>query len=118
MSFTKKGEMTEVTIFVVETCVIKTERMKEFRLLMQRVSEYKEKNPELFREVKSWRLFRQMFGGTSGAYTSMWEFENLTHLEKCWAKEEKDKSFQKMHQELLQLIEPATFNMEIWSSAM
>lgn len=107
-----------MTIFVVETCVIKPERTKEFRSLMQRVSEYKEKNPELFRDVKSWRLFRQTFGGTSGAYVSMWEFENLADLEKCWAKEEKDKGFQKMHQELLQLIEPATFKMEIWTSAM
>ena len=107
-----------MSIFVVETCMVKPEKREEFRLLMQRVLKYKEGNPELFKEVKSWKLFRQMFGGIAGAYVSMWEFENLADLEKCWAKEEKDKSFQKMHQELLQLIYPATFSMKIWTSAM
>jgi len=107
-----------LTIFVVETVVVKPEKHEEFKLLMQRVLKYKQENPELFKEVKSWKLFRQMFGGTAGAYVSMWEFENLTDLEKCWAKEDKDKEFQKMHQELLQFIEPATFFMEIWASAI
>lgn len=107
-----------MSIFVVETCMVKPEKREEFRLLMQRVRKYKEENPELFKEVRSWKLFRQMFGGIAGACVSMWEFENLTDLEKCWAKEEKDKDFQKMHQELLQLIYPTTFSMEIWASAM
>ncbi len=98
--------------------MVKPEKREESKRLMQRVLRYKEENPELFKEVKSWRLFRQMFGGIAGAYVSMWEFENLIDLEKCWAKEEKDESFQKMHQELLKLIDPATFLMKIWASAM
>ncbi|MDH5783138.1 MAG: hypothetical protein OEZ35_05685 [Candidatus Bathyarchaeota archaeon] len=107
-----------MNIFVVETCMVKPEKREQFKYLMQRVLKYKEKNPELFKEVKSWKLFKQMFGGMAGAYVSMWEFENLADLEKCWAKEEKDEGFMKMHQELLQLIEPATFSMKIWASAM
>ncbi|UCC33733.1 MAG: hypothetical protein JSW53_01650 [Candidatus Bathyarchaeota archaeon] len=98
--------------------MVKPERRAEFKDLMQRVRKYKEENPELFREVKSWRLFRQMFGGAAGAYVSMWEFESFVDLERCWAKEEKDEAFQKMHQELLQLIYPTTFTMKIWASAM
>lgn len=107
-----------MSIFVVEKCMVKPEKREQFKSLMQRVLKYKEENPKLFKEVKSWKLFRQMFGGIAGAYISMWEFENLTDLEKCWAKEEKDEGFQKMHQELLQLIDPATFSMKIWTSAM
>ena len=107
-----------MSIFVVEKCMVKPEKREQFKSLMQRVLKYKEENPKLFKEVKSWKLFRQMFGGIAGAYISMWEFENLTDLEKCWAKEEKDEGFMKMHQELLQLIDPATFSMKIWTSAM
>lgn len=107
-----------MSVFVVETCMIKPEKRETFKSLMQRVHNYKEENPELFKEVKSWKLFRQMFGGIAGAYVSMWEFANLADLEKCWAKEEKDQRFMKMHQELLQLIDPATFSMKIWTSAM
>jgi hypothetical protein len=107
-----------MSIFVVETCMVKPEKQGEFKSLMQRVLKYKEENPELFKEVKSWKLFRQMFGGIAGAYVSMWEFENFADLEKCWAKEEKDEGFVKMHQELLQLIEPVTFSMKMWTSAM
>jgi len=77
--------------------MIKPEKRETFKSLMQRVHNYKEENPELFKEVKSWKLFRQMFGGIAGAYVSMWEF---------------------VHQELLQLIDPATFSMKIWTSAM
>ena len=98
--------------------MVKPEKRVAFKSLMQRVHKYKEENLELFKEVKSWKLFRQMFGGIAGAYVSMWEFENLADLEKCWAKEDKDERFTKMHQELLQLIEPATFSIEIWTSAM
>lgn len=107
-----------MTIFVVEKCVVKPERRGEFRLLMRRVREYKEKNPELFKEVKSWKLFKEMFGGIVGTYVSIWEFENLTDFERCWAREDEDKGFQEMHQELLQLIEPTTFTAKIWSSAV
>ncbi len=107
-----------MSIFVVEKCMVKPERRDQFKHLMQRVLKYKEENPKLFKEVKSWKLFKQMFGGIAGAYVSMWEFESLADLEKCWAKEDKDEGFQKMHQELLQLIEPVTFSINIWSSAM
>ena len=105
-----------MSIFVVETCMVKPERREQFKYLMQRVLKYKEENPKLFKEVKSWKLFRQMFGGIAGAYVSMWEFENLADLEKCWAKE--DEGFMKMHQEFLQLIDPATFSMKIWNSVI
>ena len=107
-----------MSIFVVETCMVKPERREQFKSLMQRVLKYKEENPKLFKEVKSWKLFRQMFGGIAGAYVSMWEFENLADLEKCWAKEEEDEGFMKMHQEFLQLIDPATFSMKIWNSVI
>jgi len=107
-----------MSIFVVETCMVKPEKREQFKHLMQRVLKYKEENPKLFKEVKSWKLFKQMFGGIAGQYVSMWEFDNLADLEKCWANEENDEGFMKMHQELLQLIEPATFSMEMWTSVM
>jgi hypothetical protein len=106
-----------MTIFVVETCMVKPEKYGAFKLLMEKVRKYKEEKLELFKEVKSWKLFKQMFGGIAGAYVSIWEFENLADLEKNWAKEDADEEFTKMHQELMQLIDPATFHMEIWSSA-
>ncbi len=106
-----------MSVFVVETCVVKPGKRAAFKSLMQRVRQYKEETPELFREVKSWKLFRQMFGGIAGAYVSMWEFADLADLEKCWTREDKDQRFMEMHYELLQLIESATFSMQIWTSA-
>jgi len=107
-----------MSVFVVETCMVKPEKQERFRSLMQRVVKYKGENPELFKEVKSWKLFRKMFGGIAGAYVSMWEFENMADLEKCWAKEEKDERFTELHRELLQLIDPTTFSMRLWNSVM
>jgi hypothetical protein len=108
-----------MSIFVVETCMVKPDKIEAFKLLMERVRKYKQEKLELFKEVKSWKLYKQMFGGgIAGAYVSIWEYENLTDLDKNWAKEYEDEEFMKMHQELMQIIDPATFRIEVWSSAM
>ena len=107
-----------MSVFVVETYVVKPEKREEFMSLWQRVLEYKEEKPELFGEVKSLNLFTQMFGGVAGAYIEMWEFDNMADLEKCWAREHKDEGFMKIHQEFILLIDPATFSMKVWKSIM
>jgi len=42
-----------MTIFVVETYVVKPGKQGELMLLLRRMREYKEKNPEASKEMKS-----------------------------------------------------------------
>jgi len=105
-----------MTIFVVETYVVKPGKQGELILLLQRMREYKEKNPEGFKEIKSKRIFSQMFGGISGGYVELNEFESLADAEKYLAREDKDEGFMKLLQEALQLVVPATYSLNVWKA--
>ena len=105
-----------MTVFMVETYVVKPKKQEEYQSLIQRFLEYKKENPKLFKEVKSFRLFHQVFGGLAGAYIEMWEFDNMADLEKCWMKESKDEEFMKIHKEFMLFVESTTFSINVWSA--
>ena len=115
MLVARKGDYI-MSVFVIETYVVKPEKHGEYKSLIQTLIKYKKENPELFKEVKSFRLFHQMFGGLAGAYIEMWEFDSMADLEKCWMKESKDKDFMKIHKEFMLLIEPTTFSINVLSA--
>ena len=105
-----------MTIFVVETYVVKPGKQRELILLLQRMREYKEKNPEGFKEMKSKRIFSQMFGGVAGGYVELNEFDSLADAEKYIARTDKDEGFMKLLQEALQLVVPGTYSLNIWKA--
>jgi len=71
-----------MTIFRVETYVIKPEKQEEYMAIMKKWVAYIKKNKEKCQELKSWRLFSQMIGGNSVGYVEMGEFESLADFEK------------------------------------
>jgi len=105
-----------MTIFVVETYVVKPGKQGELMLLLQRMREYKKKNPEAFKEMKSKRIFSQMFGGVSGGYVELDEFDSVADAEKYIARTDKDEGFMKLLQEALQLVVPATYSLNVWKA--
>jgi len=105
-----------MTIFVVETYVVKPGKQGELMLLLQRMREYKKKNPEGFKEMKSKRIFSQMFGGVSGGYVELNEFDSLADAEKYITRTDKDEGFMKLLQEALQFIVPATYSLNVWKA--
>lgn len=105
-------------VFLVEKYVVPPEKREKFKSLMKRLFEYKRENAKLFKEVRSLKLFTQVFGDIAGTYIEMWEFESMADLEKCWERESRDERFLLIHREFLQLIDPATFSMKMWSSVM
>lgn len=109
-----------MSIFVVMTYAVKPEKQEEFMSLVQRFLKYKKENPEMFKKVKSLKLFAQMFGGISGGYIEVWEFDNLADVEKHRAGILKDEGareeIRKIHQEFTRLIEPATHSTQVWKA--
>ena len=105
-----------MSVFMIWTYVVKSEGQGEFMSLVQKLTEYAKENPKKFEEVKSWKFFTQMFGGVSGGYVDMIEFENMTELEewrsRMWFK---DEGCMKMVQEFMLLIDPATFSISVWN---
>ncbi len=110
-----------MTIFMVETYVIKPEKQAEFTAYKEKWKKffaYKENRPQLFKEVKSYKMFAQMLGGNWGGFVEMWEFENLADLEKCFNKVMRSDYMTKLYPEFARLLVPATYSMNIWNSVM
>jgi len=102
-----------MTVFGVETYVIKPEKQAEFMA-------YKRKWKNFFakwlKEVKSYKMFAQMLGGNWGGYVEMWEFENLAELEKFFNRVMQSDYMTKLYPEFASLIVPATYSINVWNS--
>jgi hypothetical protein len=104
-----------MSVYLVETYVVKAEKQAEFTPLLNRFIRYKENHPQLFKGLKSWKLYKQDYGGISGLYIEMWEYGSLGDLEKINRKIFKDAGMKKIATDFHQLVEPTTFSASIWS---
>jgi hypothetical protein len=78
--------------------------------------EFKKTHTELFKGLKSWRLYKQEYGGISGLYIEMWEYKSMSDMETVSSKIFSDDGMKKISQGFHQLVEPATFSASIWHS--
>jgi len=107
-----------MSVFVVDTHVVKPEKKEQYVPLMQRLHKYMKEKPDTFKEVKSWKVFAQMFGGIAGGYVQLWEFDNMAEVEKSLTKMFKDKGFMEIKQEFDRIIEPITHSWNVWNSVI
>jgi len=105
-----------MTVFLVETLVVKPEKQAEITAHLKNANEFTEKHPELFKEVKSLKIFAQMLGGTMGGYAEMLEFESLAEFEKWINRLMQDKEYMStIHSEGMASILPGTQSLSMWS---
>lgn len=109
-----------MTVFLVETYVIKPEKRAEFTAYIEKEkrSEILQKRPQFFKEVKSYKMFAQVLGGNFDGYVEMWEFENLADCEKMFNRVMQSDYMTTLYPEFASLIVPATHSMSIWNSVM
>jgi len=84
--------------------------------LIQRYLKYKEEKPDKFKEMKSFKIFTQMFGPAT--YVLMWEYENLADFEKVSKRLSKDEEWMKIWQGVMLLIDPAIFSHNFWKAVI
>jgi len=105
-----------MTIVVAETFLVKPEKQAEFTKLWKRYLKYVKDNPKLFKEIKWSKSFTQMFGGTYGAHIILMEFNNLADMEKLNNRTMKDPEIVKLYQEMMLLIDPASYTSNVWTT--
>lgn len=106
-----------MTIFKVESYVIKPERSEEYHAIVKEWTAYMKKNKEKCKELKSWKLFSKMIGDNVSACIEMWELESLADYEKLMNRIMQDKEFQAMSLPFSRdCLVPATYSVEIWNS--
>jgi hypothetical protein len=104
-----------MTIFKVETYVVKPEKQEEYMALVEKWVRYI-KNKEKCKELKSWKLFSQTIVGTSGLYMEMGEFESLADYEKMMNRIMQDKELQTIFASFYDCVVPATDTISIWNA--
>lgn len=97
-----------VTVFMMDTYVLKPEKVSEYATFLKRYDTWMRSQPELFREVKSVRLYSQTLGHVLDSYCEIWEFESLAGLETWVAKYFVNKEATAWHQEWLGMVVPGT----------
>jgi hypothetical protein len=103
-----------VSVFVVETYVVRAEKLQDFDPALQEFLDFKDRNPALFEGLKSWRLLKQEFGGVSDMYVEMWEYENLAEMERVSEQIFADEGMSRIGKGFHQLVEPTSFTAAIW----
>jgi hypothetical protein len=108
-----------MTIFKVETYVIKPEKGEEYHAIIKKWTAYMKKNKEKCKELKSWKLFSRMIGDNIGGFIEMWELESLADYEKLMKKIMQDKEFRAMSSPFSKdCLVPATYSVNIWNSVI
>jgi len=104
-----------MTVFIVETYVVQRDKQEEFMSALKRILKYKRANPQNFKEMKSKKVFSQMFGGSSDGYIELNEFDTLAEAEKYLERTSKDEGFMKLYEEARRLLVPATYSLTVWN---
>jgi hypothetical protein len=107
-----------MTVFLVETYVVKPEKQAELVPLYQKFIKIMEVKKGKFKEVKSFKLYSQWFG-TVGGYIGIWEFTNMADCEKWSNNAEADEELMKPYQEFLNsVLVPGTYSTHVWRNVM
>jgi hypothetical protein len=108
-----------VTILMVDTYVVKPDKLGEYTAFLKKVKKWMKKRKDLFKEVKSHRFFSHLLGGKWGGYVEMYEFENLADFEKFFSRAMRDKEFMtKIYPEAASFTVPGSESVDIWNSVM
>jgi hypothetical protein len=110
----KRGD--KMTIFSVETWIVKPDKLSEFKTVFKKYETWMKKHPELFKDVKSIKVFSHMLGGNWGGYVYMTEYENLADFEKSMNKSMKSDFMTTIYPEFASLIAPGSYSTNIWNS--
>ena len=105
-----------MSIFVVETYVVKSEKRDDFTPALNEFLEFKKTHTELFKGLKSWKLHKQGYGSISGMYIEMWEYEDMSDMVTISSRIFSDDVMKKISKGFHKLVEPATFSTSIWNS--
>ena len=105
-----------MTILTVDKWMVKPEKQAEHRKLMQKFRKFMKDNAAMFKGMKPVGEYTQMFGGVSGMYVWLVEYDSLADLEKLNKRMEKDEEAKKLMQEWMPLIDPASVSTNVWTA--
>ena len=104
-----------MTVFYVETYVVKPDKIFEYMAFTKKFEAYMNNREDLFKEVKSHKVFMHLIGGKVGEFVEMTEFENLTDLEKWVNKLMQSDFVTTIHPEFVSFQVAGAYSTAIWN---
>ena len=101
-------------VLVVETYVVRAEKLDDYDPALSEFLDFKDHHPDLFAGLISWHLWKQEYVVISDLYVEMWEYESLAEMERLSDRIFADEGMKKIGRNFHQLIEPASFSSAIW----
>ena len=101
-------------IFSVLTFALMRDQDDAFLTLMKRFILYRKIHFDLFKEMKSFSVFRQQ----SGPYVMMWVYDSLDDYELLSTRVSKDEGWGKLQEGLLQLVDDSTYKHDLWKTVL
>ncbi|HYA57632.1 MAG TPA: hypothetical protein VEH57_04110 [Thermoplasmata archaeon] len=99
------------------TYVVKSDAIAKNVALIEKFKGWIKKRNDLFKGLKSYQVFVKFAGGKFGEFVEMVEFETLPELQKAYSVVMADKEYMSVYwPEMIEIIIPGTFAMEIWNS--
>jgi hypothetical protein len=105
-----------MSIFNVVSFVVRPEKQNKATQLLKELKEHFFSNKELYKEIKSMNFFTQLYGGTFGTYIDLEEYDSFAACEEAQKTMEKDKVVMKIYKELIELLEPSTYSINVWKA--
>jgi hypothetical protein len=105
-----------MTVFMTEIYVVKPDKPGEYAACVKNFEAFMKKRPDLFKGVKSHKIFSQVIGGNWGGYVEMTELESIADVEKLYTRAMADKEFMtEVYAKFMALIVPGTYSVNIWA---
>lgn len=106
-----------MAVFLVETYVIKPDKLDEFTAFCKKAETWIKKHPDVFKEVKSHKIFSHLVGGNWGGFVEMWEAKSLADIEKVFNRAMGNKEYMtKLYPEFAALVVHGTHSMNVWNA--
>jgi hypothetical protein len=103
-----------MAIFSVLTFALKPDHDDAFLALLKRFILYRKMNYDLFKEVKSFAVFKQQ----SGPYVMTWGYDALDDYERMSARVSKDAEWGRLQEALRQLVDDSTYRRDLWKTVL
>jgi len=106
-----------VAVLSTFTYVVKSDAIAKNVALIEKFRGWVKRRQDLFKGLKSYQVFSKFAGGKFGEFVEMAEFESLSELQKCYGAVMADKEYNSIYfPEMVDMIVPGTFGMEIWTT--
>jgi len=105
-----------MAVYEVYSWIVSKGKEEKNEKIMEEFAEFIKRNPDLFKELKSYRYFKGRYGKPSGTNNRFCiiEFDSLDSIEKMWKRANEDERLIKIDKEWLNNIEINTFEIHMW----